>query len=298
MRYNEASKEQSMNIFIKFALPAVASAAMVTHQDAVTLRRDLKEGQVDNYAMSMSGKELITSPLGLGDREITTTSSMKLSLAVGKVDEAAHKAALTMTASEIKFVMQAPMIGAMPKQEIPKQIVSRGFLDDHNRIVEMKLPAGPAGQPGAFGATDFNGFLFIEYPDAPVKQGDKWTVTFPKTPMLGDQEIKMPATLVGPAKWGDQDAWELKSEAAVPLNIDLNKLMKGQKDPTGGMLGTMHMILTGSIDIAVDVLVEKSSGRALKMTMKTKGKQKIDIADRGMSIPMTNDATMTMELQK
>lgn len=275
----------------------VAATCLATAgQDAHVLRRELKEGATDVYQVDSKVDQTVQlSQLGMGDQKMVITSGMKMALSTGKVDPDKHTADLKMVSSDFKFDMEglAGMAGA-PTPEMPKEVTVTGTIDHQNRISGMKAVGPGAGLMGASTSAS-SGTMFVSFPEHAVKVGDTWDVVIPKNPAMGNAETVLKATLKGEAMDGDVPVWLISMQGTLILDMDMAEMMKD--DPQAqGALAMGNMKVSGKIDLQADAQTEKGSGRTRKMVVRMKGKQKMDMADMGLTLEMEMAGTTSMSL--
>ena len=268
---------------------ALALATFAIAQDTITLKRELKTGAKDVYKVVAETKTLIDVP-SMGEQEMTMKSSMNYALTTGEVDGTSAKVALSI--SDIENKVEGPMADMMQGMpEMPKEFKFNGKLDSQNRLSDMKLDGKMDMATMMMASTTSTMNMFVEYPSGAVKIGDSWDVVIPKNPMLGNEDTKFKATLVG-----EKDGkWVLKMNGELKIKLDMGELMKGQ-DPTGtGM--EMQMVMTGTMKVDTDAIVDKVTGKTTEMTTALDSISVIDIVNMGIKTDQKAKGTIKMTLQ-
>jgi hypothetical protein len=127
-----------------------------------------------------------------------------------------------------------------------------------------------------------------------VKVGQEWDVPVPKNPMMEKDQI-LKAKLVGEREVDGVKVWVVTIAGPMEMNADLSKMMADAPDnPAAGM----KMLMSGTIQVSGENLIEQGSGRLVLSTQKADSKMKMELPDMGMSIDMTGTTTSKMALKK
>ncbi len=288
------------NPFLSLLVAVCAVSALAITQDTHLLRRTLTESATDVYKVEIKSDNHMESPMGPMDMGVV--GSMRQTFKLGKVDQQKGTAELEMTTSEIKMEMTGPMaeMAQGAAGQTPKDLVVKGVLDTRNRLQatggpgmspQLMMMMGPGASATGAG---------IEFPEGPVKIGDSWDVVVPKNPFLGDGEHKLRATLIGSKDVEGTSAWEIGLTGTIPFDVDMQELIKklpAESVPNAEMMSGMKVLLKGQVEVSSTGLVEKSSGRLIKMESNLKTKQNVSLPDMGMSMDGTGTMRMAMTLQ-
>jgi hypothetical protein len=283
-------------LVIGLALASIALAVAAT-QDGVLIRRELKENSLDMYLVTMTGQQNVNVP-GMGEQPMGIKSSMHYTLKTGKVDPEKGEADCEMIVTDMKFELDGPMAEMAQMGDMPKEIVVPGKLNNRNRVVvDSSKLLNPTLM--MLGANTTSGFGFtIEFPEKPVKIGDAWEVTLPKTPFFGKAEPKLAAKLLGEKTYDKTQVWEISMEGEIPLDVDLQEVMKSLPAGSTGNFPDMKIMMRGTVKMTSTFLVEKSSGRVYRMESTAGGKQTLELVDMGMNVETSGSMTTVMALQK
>ena len=277
-----------------FATLATALLAMAS-QDEVLLRRELKEGAADLYAMSMKSSQLLTMDAGMGMPDMPIDMAMQLNMKIGykSIDKEKNVADLDVLMTDIKFdfgEMGAMMGGAA--DQLPKEMQVTGKLDARNRITNVKFPsAGQASMMLGGGSGQTLGPMFVEFPEKAVKFGDAWDVLLEGNSLTKNEPVKMKATLVGLKDLNGKSAYEISVKGTMALDGDVSDMLKDNPQAP-----QMKVLMKGTIDMDGTALVEKITGRTLKMDLNMKSKQNIEIPDYGMMMHANGTTAIKIEL--
>lgn len=268
---------------------ALAIAAVSFAQDTVTIKRELKAGAKDIYKVVTETKTLMDIP-SMGEQEMIMKSTMNYALTTGEVKDDSAEVGLTISDIQAKIEgSMADMMQGMP--EMPKEMKFKGTLDARNRLSNVKLDGKLDMMAMMMANTTSTMNMFVEYPGGPVKIGDSWEVVVPKNPMLGNEDTKFKATLVG-----EKDGkWQIKMSGELKLKSDLSEMMKGQ-DPTGTGLD-MQMVMTGTMKMESEALVNKTTGKTVEMTTALDSATTMDIVNMGIKSDQKAKGTIKMTLQ-
>lgn len=268
---------------------ALAIAAVSFAQDTVTIKRELKAGAKDIYKVVTETKTLMDIP-SMGEQEMIMKSTMNYALTTGEVKDDSAEVGLTISDIQAKIEgSMADMMQGMP--EMPKEMKFKGTLDARNRLSNVKLDGKLDMMAMMMANTTSTMNMFVEYPGGPVKVGDSWEVVVPKNPMLGNEDTKFKATLVG-----EKDGkWQIKMSGELKLKSDLSEMMKGQ-DPTGTGLD-MQMVMTGTMKMESEALVNKTTGKTVEMTTALDSATTMDIVNMGIKSDQKAKGTIKMTLQ-
>lgn len=275
--------------------------------DGVLLRRALTENAEDKYTMEMkTSAKIDLSAMGMGEMPMTITMGMNLSMKTGKQDQETKKFALDATMSDLKLdmgEMGAMMAGANPMDNMPKEMVVKGTIDERNKIVLSKTGIPGMEMAGMMmgGGADPLSMLAIEFPEKAMRVGDTWEMTIPKNPMMGNKEIKSIAKLIGEKKVGEVDCYQIEVTFAAPIDADMAEIMKSMGSAAGGgadAMAGMKILIKGKIESKSEVFVSKKDGKTVKMDTLMRSTQTIELPDMGQSINSSGETTMKMEIAK
>ncbi|HVL39561.1 MAG TPA: hypothetical protein VM328_09250 [Fimbriimonadaceae bacterium] len=278
-------------------LLCLALAAYGFRQDGVLLRRELKPDTSETYSMTMKMKQVMNLPTGEMPMDIASTA--KLTMKMGKLvpDKGAE---LEMITSDMDMKFDGPMaeMAQSSQPQMPKEVIVKGHIDARNRLTDLK-PVGSGAQAMMMaGSTSMqNVGTFIEFPDRPVKIGDTWEIVIPKMPMLGNEEGKFLGKLVGEKEHEGKPVWVLSMEGVLAIKMDMAEMLKNNPGAAGG-IPVQNMLITGTMDVKTQALVEKATGRTLSIESLIKGKQKVEVVDFGMTVEGVSEGTVKLELQK
>lgn len=285
-------------VFTVFA--GLTVLAVATVQDGVLLRKELKEGASETYAVTITGNQNIEVPTQ-GPMEMGFKGGYQWIFDYKKVDAAKNSAEIDITVKDLKFEVQGPMADMMPGGDtVPKEVKSTATLDGRYRMTNSKAAGGNMAMMMMMGA-GASMSPFIELPEKAVKPGDAWPVVLPKNPMMGDVEVKLEAKFVGEGKDGERSGNQIEMTGTIPLNMDIGKLMeemaKSGNDPSGGAMAGMKMVMKGTMKMNVVAILDKTTGKALTATMTIASDTNMELVDMGMSIPTKGTTTMKFVLK-
>lgn len=265
--------------------------------DSILLRRKLQEGQKDVYRLEMRMQHNATLEGSMfggmpSDVPIDMGGSMKVILVTGKLSEDKKEAEIEMEVAEPKWNFE--IMGQV--QDVPSDVFSAaqkivGRLDERNRLNIMNIPglpsefAGFARSVGLMGIAGFNmnQLLFVEFPEKKINMGDTWEVKIPPSPLTGNKEVILQARLIGEREEGGKPAYEVSMEGTIPINFDLKQLVTAiPMLQAQGM--DIKMLMTGTVKVEVNALLEKDSGRTLYLKNMTTNDQVVEIPDFGMKM--------------
>lgn len=275
------------------ALAAIAAAS----QDGFLLRRTFTEGTTDTYVIQTVTKQVVQLPNGMGEQEMGSTVDATYKVKTGKIDAEKKSAAVELTYTIDKVdsegALGSAMGGATP--ETGKPVTINGTLDELGRL---KMEA-PKGSPPALAAIMSNAsslggnIASIELPEKAVKVGDTWEVVIPKSPFTGTKDQKLTAKLVGEKDVDGKPSYVISTEGTLEIDADLSKMAEDAPPPMKGQ----KIMLKGKAELKTDGVVEKSTGKALRLTTKMKMKQTMEIPDMGMSIDTTGTVATVSTLK-
>jgi len=282
---------QRINRSLIVAAMALASVAMAS-QGGVVLRRTLVENSTDTYKAEIKLKQNVTLPTG--DQDMALTEKESYVVKTGKVDPATKTAELTVTRTVDSVDGDPGPALEMAKSNIPKPFSTSGKLNEMGHVV-FDLSKLTATQAMAVGQSGSGNQFIQEFPEKAVKIGDTWDVPIPKSLITSPVDQKLTATLTGEKKVGDKDCWVITTAGTLNIDIDTEKLPE-DPDATGPM-GNPKMHITGPATITMEILVDKSNGKTIKVDAKSKSTSKIELAAAGLTIDATSVATSTITLQ-
>ncbi len=274
-----------------------ATAASALAPEGVLLRRELKEGQEDVYQIEMRMEQSITmGDTGMGSMPIEMGGTMKMTLKTGKVDEEKGKADLEVLISDMNLDFQ--MMGQTPdmSQEMPDQYKMNGKIDVRNRLTEVKASGLSPEMSTMMDQMNSISFMFVEFPEKAVEIGDTWKVEMPGNMLTGGAAIKLTARLVGEKIHKGKPVYEIQMGGTIPIDTDLAKMFEGNPN-IGQEMPDMKMLITGTMKVQAQVLVEKETGRTVYMENLTTNDQRMEMPGIGMTVDMQGAMKMTMSLQ-
>ena len=272
----------------------VASLALAV-QDGILLRRDLKENSTEKYKIETKTNQTVELPNGMGDQEVEITMGVTYVLNLGKADEATGEVAVETVTTVDKMESNAPM-GQPPKIDPVKM---PGKLDSRNRV-KFDPVVNPSPMMAMMNsASSMNSFgLFVEFPEKAVKVGDSWVVVVPKNPMIYKEDQKVTATLVGEKKVDDQDVWIVTLAGKLLNEIDVSEMMKAMPTDQPNPLANMKMTINGTMNLKGEGVVDKATGRTIRMKTIIDAQQKIEVADMGMTMNTVGKTTVWVAMEK
>lgn len=265
----------------------VAVCAAWAAQDEVLLRRDLSQDATDVYVMQFKTTQTITGDQLPGPQDITVDGSMKLSVKTAKLTEGKEKTDMSVDVTDIKWDFGGAAAAASGMMDMPKQFQIKALVDARNRMSEVKFegPNGPMQQM-VQSFQQLQALPVIEFPEKPIKIGDTWNMTLPKSPVTGNKEVTLNVKLLGETTVGDVPAWNISVEGEVPMDYK----------PTMGGSTQFEMHLKGTSKVQTTAKVAKASGRMLSLESKSTSDGTMEIADFGMTLNLKSSSTSTMKL--
>ncbi|MGV3618360.1 MAG: hypothetical protein ACO1SV_23790 [Fimbriimonas sp.] len=269
------------------------AAFAVANQDGLLIRRALQEGASDTYKVETVTQQTVNLPNGMGEQEMGTTVVATYQMKTGKVDAAKKSAAVELVYTIDKMEADGTL-GAMMGGgggETGKPTTLAGTLDELGRV-KMELPKeGNAAAAAMISGAQAVGTstISVELPEKAVKVGDTWEIVIPKSPFTGSADQKLTAKLVGEKEVDGKLAYVISTAGNFKTDADLTKMAEDAPGPMKGQ----KMLMKGTIDLKSDGVVEKATGRTLRITTKMKMKQTLELPDMGFTID-TNGTTSTL----
>lgn len=282
-----------------FSFLAVAAVSFAAVQDAVQLRLTLTEGDKHEYTVTMTGNNSVEVP-SMGAMDMGINGSVTQVVKIGKVDAEKGDAEVEIISSNMKMELTGPMaeMAQMGQDSMPKESSVVGRITNRYRVNDMKMKNVNMQQMLAM-SSSMGVQPFIELPEAAVKAGDTWNVVWPKNPMMSDKDATLKATFKGDGELeGKKGNW-VTLTGQVPMNVNVGKMMEEMAkqnpgaDPTGGM-PVMNMTMAGTIDVDMNAVLDKSTGRVLALVSVLKTKSKMELTD--MQMTLDSGGTMTVKM--
>ncbi|MER3413976.1 MAG: hypothetical protein C4341_07035 [Armatimonadota bacterium] len=282
-----------------------AALALIAGQDTFLLRRVLEKGAKDAYTLTMKSSMVMDmGGAGMGTMPLDFAFTSKMDIAVDRVSTDGKDANVTIKMTEFKYDLgqMGQMMGGQQQPEMPQEITMAGKLDVRNRLSGVRIPNAPGA--AAMLSQQLQNFpLFIEFPNDPVKVGDSWEVRLPATPMTGNKITRLKATLLGeksaltPAlSQGERGtAWAIKLSGTININADVMEMMRQMGGEVGGM-PQMAMLMTGTMNVDGEALVEKATGRTIKFETTYKSDLTVDLPDMGMQMKQAGNTLVSVVL--
>lgn len=261
----------------------IAASVAMAAQDGITLRKTLTTG-TETYHMESTVKQTISLPGG-NDQDMGIKSASTYTYKIGSVDATAGQAPVEVTTKIDKMDFDGPMADMIngQKEKLQAPITITGKIDARNHFTgDPKQKIDP--RTVIFGpATSSILTPFIEFPEKPVNPGDTWDVTIPKGPITSNEDQKLTAKFVGEKVVDGTSVNVLSLSGTIKMNINIGELMKANPVPELEALGAVDMTITGTMDMAGEANVDKTTGQTLSMTLKLTVKQEMAIAALGDS---------------
>lgn len=277
-----------------FILPVIALATVAAVMpQGVLLRRELKEGNIEDFRIDLKGDVLFSVP-SMGDQQMAITGGMNYGIKLGKVDAEKGVAEAEFRVSDMDFKMEgalADMAQGMPP--MPKEAKLAGTVDTRGRMA-MKPTGMEASMMMAMGPSMSSMGQGFEFPEKAVNVGDTWDVVVPKNPMMSDKDAVLKAKLVGESDQNGVPAYEIGVDGAIPFNPDMAAMVKALPADASGMAGMLEgMQMKGTMDLKTKGFVEKATGKML--SLETTSITKASLTIMGMDIPVSWNMKMTMK---
>lgn len=285
-----------------FLVLAIAASFAAQGQDEYLIRRTQTANSVERYKVSMATK------MNMGaegqNQNMDFTGTMDFDIATGQVDEKGV-ADVELKTSNLKFESEGAGPEMMGGEDIPKEMVMKGKLDDRYRLTEAKA-VGPASQAQMMMSMSGSGSsaFFFELPEKPVKVGESWKVVLPSNPFLGEKEHSLTAKLIAIKDVEGESAYEIHVEGEIELDVDLSEAMKkafeasGESGGLGDMLAAMAMKMKGKIGYDATQMLARKDGRLLNIVVKMDNKAQMEMTELGMKIDVDGTTTLTMSPRK
>jgi hypothetical protein len=279
------------------AVSAGALAFAGLAQDEHLLRLELKPNTVSKYKLSIVSNQKIDAPGAPSNIDVSGT--MDLDISTLSLDEKGL-ADIEMKTTNIKFDA-GDMAGTVDPDQIPKEMVVKGKLDDRYRLSQAQAIGAKTSDAQMLMsmAGSSSTTMFVELPEKTIKVGDSWTFNMPKNPMTGDKEHALTATLVSLKNHHDVPVYEIAFKGNAIYDVNLSEAMKKASQGGGGggmvdMIANMDAKLKGNIEIEGSSLIARQGGKTQFQTMKMTAKNIVNVM--GMDIPIDGVTTFEMKL--
>jgi hypothetical protein len=241
------------------------------------LTRTLAEGATEKYKVDMTMNTLMDMPGGLGEQEMSMTSTAEYDLKFGKMNWQIPGMAVDATVTVTKMDAEGMLAAAMGGKDLPKPVTMKAYMDLQGRLTLAKKAAGPGfDMMSSMGSMSFSS-MFIQLPDKAVKVGDSWPIKVPNTPGA-KKDQSLTATLTG-----ERDgAWVVKVAGKYDIEMKPQALPADPNKPNP--MAGQKVGLKGTIEVDGEGLVEKTTGKTLEMKSKMKTDQTASLPDMGIDI--------------
>ncbi|GIV03092.1 MAG: hypothetical protein KatS3mg015_1922 [Fimbriimonadales bacterium] len=292
MRHKSMRKPRFVLLGTGLALALTLAAS----QDAIVLKRELKAGAKEAYTMSAKSNMVMDmGQAGMGTMPFDFSYQARMEINFDRISTDGKEANITITMKDLKFDMgqMGQMMGGQ-QPDTPEEVTMKGTLDTRNRIRGVQMPNAP-GPAMMFSQMTQNFPLFIEFPNDPVRVGDSWEVRIPANPMTGNKMTRLKATLIGEKSAGQGTAWAIKLTGTINVNADMGAMMR-QMGGQGGGMPDMAMLMTGTMTVDGEALIEKETGRTIKFETTYKSDLTMDFPDMGMQMKQSGNTVMSVVL--
>lgn len=279
---------------------ALLLAALITtgfvFQEPTLLRRKLEPNTTDVYSIETKVKQVVTLPNGMGEQDLTISTKAKYTIKTLTGD--ADKIDIETTNKVESVELDGPMANSVPGLNANEPATTqKGKMDSRGRLTLE--PAKTSAMAMAMGAaSSASAGFFIELPEKAVKIGDAWDIIVPKSPMTGEEDQKLVAKLTGEKEFEGKQVWVVAVVGTIKSTLDTSKLPKEMKPENAGPMGDMKMIVKGSLEIAGEGLVDKTTGKTVLYTTNSKLKSAIELSDMGINIDSAGTVVTKVTLQK
>ena len=262
---------------------------VLPQEPATLLRRSFHPGDVEVYKMEDRVEQTVTS--AMGKMPMTLTSNRTYTLRTTAVDDASGVAQFEATTVVDKIT--ADGAAAPLASQKPSPTIQKGKVDVRGRTTLVAVPKEEmlsglmSGTQGAISAG-----YFVEFPEKAVKIGDRWEIVVPKSPLLFDRDQRLTETLTGEKVIDGVPVW------TVSLTGTLKTLIDGSSLPVGKSESPLAVSVEGQDDLLGEGLIEKSTGRTLRMTIQGVSKRTIKLLDSGLTLQVEGKVDSKIELEK
>jgi hypothetical protein len=266
-------------------LATVALAA----QDGTLLRRALKVGEEDSYTLTSKTVTTVELPGGMGEQEIQFNQKSSYKVKTVKLTE---KGADVETTSQVEEFDAEGMPGMADMEQLKRPVTLKGTLDAQNRLrVVTEAAANPMSMMMG-SQTSGAGTAFVELPDGPVKVGDTWQVEMPKSPLMEAQKVT--SRLAGEKVHNGRPVWIVIIEGKLDLKMGPMELPGDGGNPMAGQ----RISIQGEMLLNSEGLVDKETGKTVRMESKSAMKMSTSLVDMGLDINSSSSTTNVLEIKK
>lgn len=274
------------------AIAALSTVCMAA-QDGLVLRRTLEEGKTETYVATADVKQSADLP-GMGDQDMSAKMEGTYLITPGKRADGADKTPIDLTYTITKMDSDGPMAAFMP-QTPPGATKFKGTIDDRGRLVLESSTSAAVSNPSTIaGMSMLGATTFIELPEKAVKVGDTWKIVVPKSSSI-PEDTTFTGTILAEKDIDGHAGLAVKIEGSAKMSLDLVKMMS----EAGGAApaGIDSMVVAGTMKIVSQGVIEKSTGKTLRMQSKVESDMKVEMPSRSISIPMKGTTTTEIKLQ-
>lgn len=282
--------EQIMNR--RIAIIALGAMAVIAsaNQDGILLRRQLTAGSTEIYNITM--KSANTTPMG----DMSIDATMKMTYKMGEVKDGKADLEIITSDMNLKFGGMAEMAAGM-MGDVPKTITMKGKIDERNRITDMKMVGMTMQMAMMMGSQSSSMNQSVSFPENAVKVGDTWEVTVPANVMMGTAETKLIAKYDSNTMVDGKPAMVIKLSGTMPMKLDMAELAKKNPEMAGGQIPP-GIVIEGKIDLKLDSVVDRTSGKTLTADILVKNQNKVSGESLPMEIDVMGTTTIRMTLAK
>jgi hypothetical protein len=258
-------------------------------QDGTLLRRALKVGEEDSYTLTSKTVTTVELPGGMGEQEIQFNQKSSYKVKAVKLTE---KGADVETTSQVEEFDAEGMPGMADMEQLKRPVTLKGTLDAQNRLrVVTEAAANPMSMMMG-SQTSGAGTAFVELPDGPVKVGDTWQVEMPKSPLMEAQKVT--SRLAGEKVHNGRPVWIVIIEGKLDLKMGPMELPGDGGNPMAGQ----RISIQGEMLLNSEGLVDKETGKTVRMESKSAMKMSTSLVDMGLDINSSSSTTNVLEIKK
>ena len=277
------------SIVFVIASAIVAAQAGSAWQDEFLIRRELKEGSKDSYKVTTKVSQTMVpsdpnqAAMMGGDRKFGISMQMDMSTNTQKLAEDKKSADFEMSFENIVYDF-GEMSGMISADTLPRAMKATGKMDDRSRLLEMKMPE----MPGTFGGSSMAGPLMIELPEKAIKVGDSWDMPLPTAKALGAGDGKITAKLIGLEDFEKIPVYSIELSSSLPIDADLGEMAAASGAPA------MKILAKGKFNMKGTALVERATGKTLKMQVEFDTVSHVKMPDVGIEFDSTGTGTSSL----
>ena len=130
----------------------------------------------------------------------------------------------------------------------------------------------------------------IELPEKPIRLNDSWDMPLPTAKALGAKDGKITAKLLALEDYQKIPVYAIELSSSLPIDADLGEMAAASGAPA------MKILAKGRFNMKGTALVERATGKTLKMDVTFDTTSHVNMPDVGIEFDSTGAGTSSLQI--